>query len=80
MSHNLFQTKRRKNPLLRKLGGNVAALLQSHSAHNRVDRLRQHNINTRRLKFVCLSGLPPHHLVEPVSSRKLRQPPLVQRG
>jgi hypothetical protein len=80
VSHNLFQAKRRKNPLLRKLGGNIATLLQSHSAHNRIDCLCHHNINTRRLEFVGLSGLPSHHLVEPVSSRQLRQPPLVQRG
>jgi hypothetical protein len=80
VSRYLFQTKRRKNPLLRKLSGNVATFLQSNSAHNRIDRLCQHNVNTRRLESVGLSRLPSHHFVESISSRQLRQPPLVQSG
>jgi len=76
----LFQTKRRKNPLLRKLHGNITTLLQSHSAHNRIDCLRQHNVDTRRLESVGLPGFPSHHLAEPVTSRQLRQSPLIQGG
>lgn len=80
LSHNLFQAKRRKDPLLRKLSGNITTLLQSHSTNNRIDRLCQHNVNTRRLESVGLSGLPSHHFVESISSRQLRQSPLVQSG
>lgn len=80
MPKPLFQTQRRKNSLLRNLNRNVATVLQRNGTHDRVDRLREHDILTRRLQPVGLPGLPPHHLLQTIALRQLRHPSLVQRG
>lgn len=42
----LFQAQRCQDSLLRKLSSNVSTLLQRHSAHDRVNRLSEHNVGT----------------------------------
>jgi len=41
--------------------------------------MRQHSIDPTRLEIIALPRFPPHHFIDPVTLRQLRQPHAIQR-